>query len=210
MPTAFAPPARRLEPADLAWATALLAASCAGHPVLSYCCTGPDAPAQRVWLLERLLRFGLRYGRVYTNPTQTALAVWLGPGQPAASLWRLLRSGLLPTALWRLRGGGLRRLRHFLAATAWLRRQSVATTRHHYLLALAVHPTARGQGQGRRLLQATMGAMQAPHVPCYLDTQLPEQLPFYQRIGFRLMGQCPPDLRAGGPPTWGLLREGLA
>ncbi|WP_201987330.1 GNAT family N-acetyltransferase [Hymenobacter rubidus] len=204
------PLARRLEPADLVWATPLLADACATHPVLAYCCAGPDAPAQRMWLLQQLLRFGLCYGRVYANASSTALAVWLGPNRPAATLWRLVRSGLLPAALWRLRVTGLQRLRHFLAATAWLRRQTLATARHHYLLAIAVRPGSRGQGQGRRLLQATMAAMQAAQAPCYLDTQVPEQLPFFQRVGFRLMGQCPANVGTGSPTTWGLMREGNA
>jgi GNAT superfamily N-acetyltransferase len=193
MPSAQAPPVRRLEPADLAWATTLLAAACAGHPVLAFCCTGPNALAQRAWLLEQLLRFGLRYGRVYANADATALAVWLGPSHLGATRWPLLSAGLLPTAIWRLGWLGLRRLQCSLRATA--------------LLALAVHPARRGQGCGRRLLQATLVAMQATaSAPCYLDVQGAEQLPFFQRLGFRLMGQCPAGRGGEAPTTWGLLR----
>lgn len=203
-------PARRLEPADLVWATALLEASCAEHPVLAYCCAGPSARAQRLWLLEQLLRFGLRFGRVYTNADASAVAVWLGPGHPAATLYRLLRTGLLPAALWRLDWGGFQRLRHYLVATAWLRRHSIAATTHYYLLALAVRPNVRGQGLGRRLLQATLVAMQATHAPCYIDAQHPMQLGFFQRLGFRLTGQCATGHDAAAPTNWGLLREGRA
>lgn len=209
MPT-LAPPARRLEPADLVWALALLEAACADHPVLNYCCTGPDAKAQKVWLLEQLLHFGLRYGRVYTNADASALAVWLGPDHPMVTLRRLLRTGLLPGALWRLEWIGFQRLRHFLVATAWLRRQSVDAPMHHYLLALVVRPADRGRGLGRRLLQATLAAMQAAHAPCYLDTQQPGQLHFFQRLGFRLQGQCPTGHGTEAPTNWGLVREGHA
>ena len=203
-----APSARRLEAADLAWATELLATACANQPVLRYCCAGPDAAAQRSWLLGKLLRYGLRYGRMYTNASNTAIAVWLGPSQPGANWWRQLRSGLWPGALWQLGWKSWQRVNHFLATTAWLRRQSVGPANHYYLLALAVHPIDQGHGQGRRLLQATMAAMQAAHLPCYLHTQVPEQLSFFQRLGFRLMGQCPTDAGLDSPTTWGLLRTG--
>lgn len=203
-------PARRLEPADVAWATALLAASCTGHPVLEYCCPGPEAQPTRQWLLEQLLRFGLRFGRVYTNADASAVAVWLGPDHPGATLGQLLRTGLLPAALWRLRWGGFRRLRRYLGATAGLRRHSVAVGTHYYLLALAVRPAAQGQGLGRRLLQATLVAMQATHAACYLDTQHPVQLGFFQRLGFRLAGQCATGHEASAPINWGLVREGRA
>ena len=203
-------PARRLEPADLVWATALLEVSCAEHPVLAYCCAGPDAQSKRLWLLEQLLRFGLRFGRVYTNADASAVAVWLGPGHPAATLYQLLRTGLLPAALWRLDWGGFRRLWRYLGATAGLRRHSLAMSAHYYLLALAVRPKARGLGLGRRLLQATLVAMQATHAPCYLDTQHPAQLGFFQRLGFRLAGQCATGHEASAPTNWGLVREGRA
>ena len=206
----LAPPARRLEPADLPWAKALLLAAVDQHPVLRHCCAGPTAPAQCAWLVEQLLRFGLRHGRVYADADGQALAVWLSPAHLSAARWPLLRAGLLP-ALWRLGWPGLQRLRRHLRAAAWLREQSVDPAAHHYLLALAVHPAARGQGRGRRLLQATLAAMQATAaVPCYLDTQEAEQLSFYQRVGFRLAGQCPAGRGPGAPTTWGLLHTGAA
>ncbi|UOQ71472.1 GNAT family N-acetyltransferase [Hymenobacter cellulosilyticus] len=208
MPT-LALPARRLEPADLVWATALLETCAADHPVLNHCCTAADARSQKVWLLKQLLRFGLRYGRVYANADANALAVWVGPNHPAATLYQLLRTGLLPAALWRLDWTGFQRLRHFLVATAWLRRHS-AEAHSHYLLALAVQPGARGQGRGRRLLQASLSAMQATHAPCYLDVQRPAELGFFQQQGFRLAGQCPAGRGPQAPTNWGLVREGRA
>jgi GNAT superfamily N-acetyltransferase len=201
-------PVRRLEPADLAWATALLEAAGADHPMLNFCCPGPERNPQRAWLLEQLLRFGLRYGRVYANADASALAVWLRPERSAATLGRLLRTGLLPAALWHLEWRGMQRLRHYLGATAWLRRQSLTASPHHYLLALAVRPNVRGLGLGRRLLQATMAVMQAPPTPCYLDTQRPAELVFFQRMGFRLIGQCPAGHGPDAPTNWGLMREG--
>ena len=213
MPASIAavPPARRLEPADLAWATALLLNACADHPVLHYCCQGPTAPAQRRWLLEQLLSFGLRYGRAYTNTEGTALAVWLGPSSVGATWRQLLRTGLLASALVQLGWNGAQRLRRFVAASAWVRRRDAAANQSppHYLLALAVHPAHRGRGHGQRLLQATLAVAQPASAPSCLSLQEPSQLPFYQRQGFRLLGECQAGLGADGPTCWELVRLGV-
>jgi len=201
----LAPPARHLETVDLPWATDLLGSALATHPAICYLCQGPDAPAQAAWLLRGLLRFSLLYGSVYTNAEQTALAIWLSPGRVAITPARLLRAGLLPAAPWRLGFAGFQRLQRLLAATSWLRRQSLSTP-HHHLLALAVRPDAQKRGVGQRLLQATLAIRQASHAPSYLDTQIPAHIGFYQRLGFQLVGH---SLVAPAPhalTNWGLLR----
>lgn len=201
---AAGPPARRLAPADLPWAAELLSTALVGHPALTYVCAGPHAQAQAAWLLRGLLRFGLHYGTAYANPEGTALALWL-PGAVAASPGRLLRAGLLPAAPWRLGLAGCGRLQQLLDATGWLRRQS-APLPHHHLLALAVRPDAQGRGAGRRLLLATLATRQATQTACYTDTQTPALLPFFQRLGFRLVGHCPVGPGALELTNWGLVR----
>lgn len=198
--------ARRLEPADLGWATALLEASCATHPVLRYCCAGPGHPARRTWLLAQLLRFGLRFGRVYGSAEGNALAVWLGPRHPVATLGQLLQAGLLPAVWWRFGWAGFQRLRLVRRRMMELRRQSALANHHYYLLALVVSPGSRGRGVGRRLLQATLAAMQTAATPCFLDTQQPAQLIFFHRLGFRVVGQCRVGPGAGAPTNWAMMR----
>lgn len=200
-PPATALAARRLALADLPWATALLAGATARHPALHYVSA---APAAQRWLLGRLLACAVRYGGAYANAAGTALVLWLGPDLAAAT-WHL-RLRLLPAAAWHLGWAASRRLRHLLRTEAWLRRQSVAGP-HYLLLALAVAPAARGQGEGHRLLAATLALRQAGGLPCYTSSQLPPQLPFYQRHGFGLAGHCAVGGEAAGAlHTWGLLR----
>lgn len=198
---------RRLEAADLAWATALLAQATAAHPAVRYVCTGPAAGGQQRWLLKRLLALALRHGVAYTNAAGTALVLWLAPARPAAA-WTLWLA-LLPAAAWQLGWAGAGRLRRLLSTAAWLRRQSLASP-HHLLLAVAVHPLAQGRGEGRRLLAATLALRRAP-LPCYFSAQVPAQLAFYQGLGFQLAGHCTVDKGpAGLLSNWGLLRPAPA
>jgi len=200
---ARAVPAQRLGTADLGWATELLGAALAEYPLWAYLRpVAPGLPA--AWLLRGLLRFGLRYGAVYTNPERSALALWL-PGRVQATLRRLLRAGLLPGATWQLGLAGYRRLHYWLMASGWLQQHS-APMPHQRLLVLAVHPAARGRGVGRRLLLATLVARQTAHQPCYTATADARQLPFFQRLGFRVVGHCPIDAAAPSLTDWALVR----
>ncbi|MBJ6111491.1 GNAT family N-acetyltransferase [Hymenobacter sp. BT523] len=193
---------RRLEAADVAWATALLLRATAAHPALRYVCGGPSAAGQ-YWLLKQLLLLVLRHGAAYTNAPGTALALWLGPAQAAAA--RTTRLRLLPATLWHLGWAGHRRLGRLLSTMTWLRRHGVAGP-HHLLLGVAVLPEAQGRGEGRRLLASTLALRQTP-LPCYFSTQVPAQLAFYQGMGFTLAGHCPVGDGPDGPlSNWGLLR----
>jgi ribosomal protein S18 acetylase RimI-like enzyme len=142
---------------------------------------------------------------VYANPERTALALWL-PGRVRATLGRLLRAGLLPRATWRLGLAGYQRLQTWLTATGWLQQHS-APVPHQRLLVLAVHPAQRGRGVGRRLLLATLAARQAARQPCYTATPDARQLPFFQRLGFRVVGYCPIDATVPTLLDWALVRH---
>lgn len=200
-------PAQRLGSADLGWATELLEVALAEYPLWNY--LRPVAPGlSAAWLLRGLLRFGLRYGAVYTNPERTAVALWL-PGRVGATLGRLLRAGLLPGAAWQLGVAGYRRLNAWLRATGWLHQHS-APLPHQRLLVLAVHPAVRGRGVGRRLLLATLAARQASQQACYTATADARQLPFFQRMGFRIVGHCPIDASVPALTDWALVRYATA
>jgi ribosomal protein S18 acetylase RimI-like enzyme len=194
------PVARRLDVADLGWATELLRQAVAEHPAIQYVCAGPAANRQQQWLLTKMLGLVLHHGGAYANVGRTALVLWLGPGLP----WRLRLSLLIAT--WHLGWAASQRLRHLLRTATWLRRQSLAGP-HHLLLAVAVHPAARSRGEGRRLLAATLALRQAPPLPCYFSAQEPNQLAYYQGLGFELTGHCVVGTGpAGLLSNWGLWR----
>jgi ribosomal protein S18 acetylase RimI-like enzyme len=57
-----------------------------------------------------------------------------------------------------------------------------------------VDPARQRQGIGRALVQAGVAQAAAAGLPCYLDTAAPENLPFYEQLGFRVLVDSPiPD-----------------
>jgi GNAT superfamily N-acetyltransferase len=55
---------------------------------------------------------------------------------------------------------------------------------HYYLSLLATHPDRRGQGIGMRLLAHDLAAIDAEHVPAYLESSNPANKVKYEMLGF--------------------------
>jgi GNAT superfamily N-acetyltransferase len=68
---------------------------------------------------------------------------------------------------------------------------------HWYLPWFGVDPVQQGRGLGTRLLRSCLERVDADHVPAYLETPNPRNIPFYERQGFVTTGSaqagaCPP------------------
>ncbi len=146
----------------------------------------PD-PARRrrylEWYLGCAINYGCRYGEVYTTPDVAGLAIWLPPGQTHFTPWRYIRSGFLLTPLVM----GIRR--SFTQAMqyedlAQKAHAQIAPGPHWYLWGLAVDPDQQGKGIGSALMQAMLERADAQHLPCYLETHDPKNIPFYRKHGF--------------------------
>jgi ribosomal protein S18 acetylase RimI-like enzyme len=100
-------------------------------------------------------------------------------------MMRLLRIAL-DGALWL---PGPLELRRSLQAADYARQAhaSVSLTPHWYLWVLGVEPEQQGRGTGSQLLQRVLLSAGAQRVPCYLETENPRNIPFYQKHGFRLI-----------------------
>lgn len=68
---------------------------------------------------------------------------------------------------------------------------------HWYLAWLGVDPAHQGTGLGGQLLKQCLAAVDADHLPAFLETPNPRTVPFYERHGFAVTssaqaGTCPP------------------
>ena len=169
----------------------------------------PEA-AERYDHLNRFFRalvdHALRYGRVYTAPDLTGVAVWLPPGGAEPNLWQMLRGGFaLPRSVLALRGESRRRMGDLMNYNDEVHRRALQRRPHWYLGALGVVAERRGQGIGGSLLPPILAEADATRVPCYLETQNERNARFYARHGFAVVKEGGPS----GHPIrmWALVRE---
>lgn len=74
---------------------------------------------------------------------------------------------------------------------------------HWYLAVIGSDPTVRGTGFGQRLMHSRLDRVDAEHAPAYLESSNPDNIPYYQRFGFEVMGEL--VLPGDGPslvPMW--------
>ena len=128
-----------------------------------------------------------------------AAALWLPPGVRPP----LLRSpGEAAAMAGILRGGTLRGLLVDLAMVRHLPRED-----HWYLHYLGVAGAHQGRGLGRLLLADGLARADADRRPCWLETQLPQNVALYRSVGFEVVAEY--DVPGGGPHFWGMRRRAV-
>ncbi|HKO53992.1 MAG TPA: GNAT family N-acetyltransferase [Polyangiaceae bacterium] len=178
----------QLRPIDeLSLVAALLARAFANDPMLVH--ADPD-PRRRSRWLHKLYRSTTRYSQL-TGGVELiegrGAALWL-QNQTEPRLLQAIFGGMLgvPFAL------GLRTwfriARHEAFCTARVR--LLCPLPYGYLWLLGVDPSAQGQGFGRLAVQAALEAMRARgHQLCVLKTETPENVAFYQNLGFECIDE---------------------
>jgi predicted N-acetyltransferase YhbS len=76
---------------------------------------------------------------------------------------------------------------------------------HWYLAVIGSDPTVRGAGYGQALMHSRLERCDAEGAPAYLESSHPDNIPYYQRFGFDLMGEFPAP--GGGPSLWPMWRQ---
>jgi GNAT superfamily N-acetyltransferase len=76
---------------------------------------------------------------------------------------------------------------------------------HWYLNLLATHPDWQRQGLGSALMDVMFERADADGLPCYLETETPENVAYYMHHGFEVRTEW--DVPSDGPQMWGLLRK---
>lgn len=182
---------RKLTPALFPSATRLLADAFLTNPAHVYIC--PDHQRRRLqleWLLGGNLRMqpDLDYSFCLANENEVqAMGFWTRSSGPRPSMLQKVRAGFLAAGS-RLGPAGVRRL---FEVTSQIDRQLSETfgaTPYWYLNNMVVAKDLRGTGVGTRLLaeQLSIVAQAAPSLPSALTTQRPENVVFYERLGFRV------------------------
>jgi ribosomal protein S18 acetylase RimI-like enzyme len=75
---------------------------------------------------------------------------------------------------------------------------------HWFLPLIGIDPYMQGQGHGMTLMSYGLTACDRDHMPAYLDSTHPRNIPFYERLGFELLA----TIQIGGhPPVYPMLRQ---
>ena len=75
---------------------------------------------------------------------------------------------------------------------------------HWYLPQIGVEPNAQGRGLGAALMRHALARCDEERTVAYLEASKPQNVPFYQRYGFEVMG----EIKVGAaPPVTPMLRR---
>jgi ribosomal protein S18 acetylase RimI-like enzyme len=77
---------------------------------------------------------------------------------------------------------------------------------HWYLALLGTHPDHQGQGLGTAVVAPGIAAADAEGVGCYLESSKEANVPYYERLGFEVIGTYDVD-RGSGPRLWLMWRD---
>ena len=68
---------------------------------------------------------------------------------------------------------------------------------HWYLAVLGVDASRQGRGLGSVIMKHALARVDAEHLPAYLESSNPRNIPFYERHGFEVIGR----IQAGATPA---------
>lgn len=152
--------------------------------------------------LGALLRDAAEHGQVSVarrNGDIAGSASWLPPGsipRPRSRESRITRACARALITGTNRRSGLRLLHEV--------DRRHPTEPHWYLALLGVDPRWQGRGVGAALLEPRLALCDAEQVPIHLETQKAQNVPWYERFGFRVTETV--EL-PGCPPIWLMWRE---
>jgi len=170
----------------------------------------PD-PKKRVWQLRfiylRTVELYRGVGGAFITDDGSGVALWTPPQYPhGVGTWRYIRAGFLAAPFHVGLDMPLRRL----AALRDIERRRHAETKAPFwsLEVIGVDPERQRTGSGTALIRHVLEQADRDGLPAYVITHEARNVAYYERFGFRLVGDAP--FEPGAPPTCSLLRVAAA
>lgn len=191
-------PVREASRADHAPLSACLARAFEDDPVSCFLFPDDRSRSRRLVAFYRLVLPMLsEHGIVQTDDACRGAAVWRQPSPPPVGSVRAMADAARMFAF--LRGASARALQ-----LEGIVRRSHPREPHWYLAVLGTEPVLQGQGIGSALLAPVLARCDEQGTLAYLESSKAENVPFYERHGFRMTGELRiPD----GPRLWPMERE---
>jgi ribosomal protein S18 acetylase RimI-like enzyme len=153
-------------------------------------CAWPDSSEYLRIMPQFVMAFGGRafeHGTAYITEGTRAAALWLPPGvEPDEAAMGAVMGGALRPEIAQDIGHVLQRMaEHHPHEPHW------------YLPIIAADPNWIGQGLGTLLMKHALRRCDEEGVAAYLESSNPRNIPFYERHGFRIVG----EIQHGSSPT---------
>jgi hypothetical protein len=160
----------------------------------------PDETRRRQDLLPFMtlqVQLGAAQGWTAMTANGESVAIWTLPG---ASYGSPDQEALIGEVLGRVFGPRAPELHELFKQFE----EHIPTGRFYHLEWWATHRRHAGRGVGGALIRENLARVDAEHMPSYLESTNPVNLPRYETLGFRRIGEfAPPD----GPTVTTMWRE---
>jgi GNAT superfamily N-acetyltransferase len=157
-------------------------------------------------LFAQVLRDGMRDGEVFVLGPVLAVAVWIPPQLPSSAEDGVINASkaewLDTRRLWT--ADERDRFDRYVEYSKALRARLIPEP-HAYLDVIGVQPSYKGRGLGSLLLAPQLARYSSEGTPCFLITGLARNLPFYERLGFRVMEES--DIPGSATHIWAMRRD---
>ena len=190
---------RRATRADIPQLAATLASAFDGYPWTDWAVPADNHQGRLETIFTHdLTDMGLAHGETWTTDDAASVAVWIPPKeqQTAEIDWEAHGERVMP-----LFGDRLARIEAGDALIMPLRPRRPCW----YLATLGTRPERQGEGLARAVLAPVLARCDAEGLPALTETTTPENVRFYERLGFTVLHQV--TLPEDGPPLWILWRE---
>ena len=178
------PTVRDAQPSEAAAVSRTLAAAFARNPFVRWLLPDDDRYAR---VSEALFRLSvdreLDHGVVHTIDGHGGAALWLPPDSPEPGILDQLGQlfGVVPLLGLRTPAG--------LRATMQMEAKRAEAPPNWYLTILGTVPEQQGTGIGSALLRPMLERCDREGVAAYLESSDPDNVPYYERFGFRVIDE---------------------
>lgn len=155
------------------------------------------------WFFRSTFRMAALYGVCLGTTEKDGVLMMMPSDQTNLTIDKLYQSGMM-AAPFKMGWASLARMFRFMDFAEKEHKAAIASD-HYYVVTVGVLPARQGMGVGKRLMTKALETVDANEMPCFLETQNKNNVPFYQRLGFE--GVSDKEIPKGGLHNWGMLRQ---
>jgi len=144
-----------------------------------------------------LFKLGEPHGACYTTDNYESVTLWRPPSEWDVPFWAYIVNG---PALLSTFGTGIGRV----LSTMDMMEKVHPHEPHWYLQTIGTDPAFQGKGYGGVIMRDRLAAVDAAHMPCYLESSKDTNIPIYQSFGFKVAGEMQVP---NGPKIWPMWRD---